>query len=255
MPMMRFEILILDTPAGEADAYLVQPDGEPAPGILLLMDAFGLRPRIEEIAREIASHGYVVLAPNLFYRAGHAPVLPMPDLTDGEERARLFERLRPLMAQLTPRAITEDGGAYLDRLAETAPGPAAVVGYCMGARVALRIAAAHPDRVKALAGFHAGRLVTDDTDSPHRSVGELQAEVYFGHADQDPSMSAEQIAELDQAMDQAGVTHQTEVYAGADHGYTMADTPAWNEAAYNRHLENLRVLLARTLPRPGEANG
>ena len=66
-----------------------------------------------------------------------------------------------------------------------ADGPVGVTGYCMGTRIGLRIAAAHPARVAALAGFHGGGLVTDDAASPHRSAGALEAEVYFGHADED----------------------------------------------------------------------
>jgi carboxymethylenebutenolidase len=116
-------------------------------------------------------------------------------------------------------------------------------------RLAIRIAAAHPDRVAALAGFHGGGLVTDDDDSPHRSVDSLRAELYFGHADGDRSNSPEQIAALDEALDAAGVAHRTELYEGAAHGYTMADTPAYNEAAAERHFDALFDLLERTLPR------
>ena len=128
-----------------------------------------------------------------------------------------------------------------------APGPVAITGYCMGARVGWRIAATHPDRVAALAGFHGGGLVTDAPDSPHLSAGEIQSELYFGHADQDPSMSAEQIATLDHALDEAGVRHRTEVYEGAMHGYTMSDTPAYDEAAAERHFRELFALLERAL--------
>ena len=82
----------------------------------------------------------------------------------------------------------------------------------MGARVGWRIAAAHPERVAALAGFHAGGLVTDDADSPHRLGRRLTAELYFGFADQDPSMTAEQIATLERALDEAGARYRSEVY-------------------------------------------
>ena len=118
---------------------------------------------------------------------------------------------------------------------------------CMGARMGLRIAAAHPERVAALAGFHAGGLVTDDPASPHRAVGDLRAEVYMGHADNDRSNSREQIAAIDAALAAAGVPSRTEVYAGAAHGYTMADTPAYDEQACERHYAALFDLLGRTV--------
>jgi carboxymethylenebutenolidase len=247
---MRSSTLDIRAPGGVADAYLTRPDqGERHPGVLLVMDAFGLRPRIEEMADRIAARGYAVLAPNVFYRAGRAPVLPFPDMTQEGARAEFFKGARPLMDQLTPERTAADGGAYLDELAKVAEEPFAITGYCMGARLGWRIAAAQSERVAALAGFHGGGLVTDDPESPHRSAGALRAEVYFGHADQDPSNTAEQIATLDAALDAAGVGHRSEVYRGASHGYTMADSPVYDEQACDRHYAALFDLLDRTLAR------
>jgi carboxymethylenebutenolidase len=245
MPSSSIDI---ETPDGTADAYLSRPgDGEGLPGVLLIMDAYGLRPRIEDVADRIAERGYAVLAPNVFYRAGRAPVLPFPDMTSEEARAAFFKDVRPLMAELSPERLAADGAAYLDELAKVADEPVAITGYCMGVRLGLRIAAAHPERVAALAGFHGGGLVTDDPQSPHRSAHDLNAEVYLGHADQDPSNSAEQIAELDAALERAGIAHRSEVYPGARHGYTMSDTPVYDDQAAERHFAALFDLLDRTL--------
>lgn len=245
---MHSSTVDIRTPDGVADAYLTRPDeGDGHPGVLFLMDAYGLRPWIEEMADRIAERGYAVLAPNVFYRAGRAPVLPFPDLGDDGARTEYYGKLRPLMDELTPERTAADGAAYLDELGSFAQGPVAITGYCMGARLGWWIAAAHADRVAALAGFHGGGLVTDDPSSPHRSAGALRAEVYFGHADQDPSNSSEQIAAMDEALDEAGVEHRTEVYAGAKHGYTMADTPAYEEEACERHFAALFELLDRRL--------
>jgi carboxymethylenebutenolidase len=244
MPSSTVEIT---TPDGVANAYLARPDDGPHPGVLFLMDAYGLRPAIDEMVDRIAADGYLVLAPNVFYRAGRSPVPPMPDLSDPEERKRFFQSLRPLIDPLTPEAIASDGTAYLERLAAAgAPGAVGITGYCMGARLGWRVAVAHPDRVAALAGFHAGGLVTDAPDSPHRSAADLNAELYFGFADQDPSMSAEHIAALELTLRDAGARYRSEVYAGAQHGYTMADTPAYDEAARERHFRELRALLERS---------
>jgi carboxymethylenebutenolidase len=245
---MQSSTIDVKTTDGAADAYLTRPDDDrPHPAVLFVMDAIGLRPRIEEMADRIAERGYVVLAPNFFYRSGRAPVLPPPDLADPDNRAGFMQALRPMIEQLTLENIRRDGGTYLDVLAEHAPGPVAITGYCMGARVGWRIAAAYPDRVAALGGFHGGGLATDAPDSPHRSAPELRAELYFGHADQDPGMTAEQIEVLERALDDAHVRHRTEVYAGARHGYTMSDTAAYNEAACERHFAELFALLGRAL--------
>src|SRR5947209_14465177 len=139
----------------------------------------------------------------------------MPDLDDADERARFWQSLRPLISELTPDAVKRDGGAYLDYLAGVVPGKAAITGYCMGARAGWRIAAAYPDRVAAVASFHAGGLVTDAPDSPHLSADQLTAELYFGHADEDQSMTPDQIEALERVLDEVGARYRSELYAGA----------------------------------------
>ncbi len=248
---MHGEMIDVTTQDGVADAYLARPDDQPRSAVLFVMDAYGLRPQIERMADRIASQGFVVLAPNVFYRAGRAPVVPLDGLGDPDRRGPLLEQVMPLVRGLTPEQIVSDGGAFLDRLEQRAPGPVAVSGYCMGGRIGWRIAAAYPERVAAMGGFHVGGLVTDDDDSPHRSAGRLAAEVYLGFADNDRSMTAEQIAELERALDAAGVRYRSEVYPGAAHGYTMADTPAYNEAAAERHYAELFALLERTVAQAG----
>lgn len=238
----------VETPDGVADCYLTQPDdGGPHPGVLFVIDAIGLRDQIKQMADRIAAQGYVVLAPNVFYRAGRAPIWPDVNLADPDARNEFMSTLRPLMAALTPEVAAADGGAYLAKLAELTEGSVGITGYCMGGRLGWQIAAAHPDRVAALGGFHTGGMVTDSDDSPHLRAPEVRATVYWGFADNDGSMTPENIATLNAAMDDAGISYTTEVYAGAAHGYTMADQGAYNEEAAERHFSALFDLLARSL--------
>ncbi len=234
----------IEAPDGIADAYLARPDDERRPGVLLIMDAFGLRPAVEKIADRIAADGYVVLAPNVFYRGGRSPVLSAEEIAD---RERAFAKVRPLMEQLTPELIAADGAAYLDALAAVAaPERAVVTGYCMGGRLGWWIAAAHPDRVAGLGAFHTGGLVTDGDDSPHLAAARLEGvELYLGPADEDRNMTPEQIATVERALDDAGVAYRSELYEGALHGYTMEDMPVFDEAALERHFRALNGLLER----------
>jgi carboxymethylenebutenolidase len=117
----------------------------------------------------------------------------------------------------------------------------------MGARLALLTAGRHPERVAAAAGFHGGRLVTDAPDSPHLVAPEVTAELYFGHADNDGGNTPEQQAELARALTDAGVRHRSELYPGAQHGYTMADTDKYDEQAAERHWAALLDLFDRNL--------
>ena len=215
------------------------------------MDAFGLRPRIQEMAEEIASWGYVVMAPNVFYRDGSvAEVAPQGDLTTPAGREAFFTVAGPRIGHLTSELAVRDNDAYLATLRslpEVTPGPVGVVGFCMGTRLAMRAAGHHPDDVAACAGFHGGGLITEAPDSPHLELATARAEFLFGNADNDGSMTVEDTANLGEALAAAGLTATNEIYEGAPHGYTMADTSSWNEAAFIRAFANLRDLYARTL--------
>jgi len=248
MPEMG-ETIDVKTAEGVADSYLARPDdGRRHPGVLLIVDAFGLRPQIEAMANRIAATGYVVLAPNVFYRVGHAPVVSLDGLGDPERRGEVFGRVMPLIRELTTERIVADAAAYLGKLQDEADGgEVAVVGYCMGGRLGWRIAAAYPDRVAALGCFHTGGLVTDGEDSPHLSAAAIDAELYLGFADHDKSATPAQIATVEGALRATGKEFRAEVYAGAKHGYTMADTPAYDEAAAERHYDELSALLSRTV--------
>lgn len=234
----------VQTGDGVAEAYLALPDGDgPHPAVLLYMDAFGLRPQIQRMADRLASEGYVVLAPNVFYRDHEA------DLGTSD-----FGVLREYMKALTPDAVERDARAYLDFLAareDVADRPVGVTGYCMGGRLTLLTAGRLPERVAAAASFHGGNLATDAPESPHRVAGDIRAEVYVAHADQDRSMPPEQMERLEEAL--AGVTHRAELYEGARHGFTMADLEVYDEQADERHWRELLGLLGRTIgaARPG----
>ncbi|MEU3102632.1 dienelactone hydrolase family protein [Streptomyces griseoflavus] len=238
------------TEDGTADAYLTRPaDGAPRPAVLFYMDAFGLRPALRAMADRLAAAGYTVLVPNVLYRRGPAPVAELPAFIDDAARGRLLRRLMPVMRQLTPERAERDAGSYLRWLAgcpAAADGPVAVTGYCMGAALSLRTAAAHPERVAAAAGFHGGPLASDAPDSPHLLAGRITAELFFGHADRDPSLPPEQIERLERALTDAGVRHRCEVYPGAGHGFTQSDTAAYDEEADERHWAALLGLLERT---------
>lgn len=240
------------TADGVADAYLAYPDdGAPHPGVLVIQDGFGLRPGLRSLADRIAAHGYTVLLPNAYYRHGRAPVIELPDSIDPAQRPEIFQQVFPMIRELTPEVLRSDAAAYLEWLSvapQVTEGKVGVTGYCMGARLAVLIAAAFPHRVAAVAGFHGGPLVTDAPDSPHLSVGNITGELYFAHAGEDDHMTPEHIARFDAALATAGVRFRTEVYEGAQHGFTQADTSAHDPAAADRHYRELLALFDRTMP-------
>ncbi|MFC5149511.1 dienelactone hydrolase family protein [Streptomyces aureoversilis] len=245
---MPTKALQIPTPDGQADAFAAFPDhGEQHPGVLLYPDAFGVRPVLEEMARELAGHGYYVLVPNFFYRHGPAPVTELPGYIGEEVRPAVVARLMPLIEAHTDERILRDADAYLRFLTaqpEVGAGPVAVTGYCIGGLLAMRTAAAHPGQVAAVAGFH-GPVGAGGPDGLHRLLSAITAQVHLGHAEGD--MTPEALGELNQALDAAGVTYTSEIYPGTVHGFTMSDTGAFNPAALQLHWDRLLTLLDRTL--------
>jgi carboxymethylenebutenolidase len=237
--------LELKTPDGSVEAYLTGS----GPGVLFYIDAIGLRPQTEQMADRIASWGYTVLAPNVLYRSGTAAeTSPDGDLTAPGTREAFFEKVGPRIAELTPDRAESDIPVYLAALREHADGDrVGTVGYCMGARLAVRTA--NLDRgVVACAGFHGGGLaVQDDARSPHAGLSDARAEFVFGHADQDRSMDTEAVARLGDALAAAGLTAKNDVYPGAPHGYSMNDTSMYEATGAERSFDELHALLDRTL--------
>jgi carboxymethylenebutenolidase len=238
----------IKTPEGTMDAKLFHPDGQgPWPAVILLVDAFGVRPVFEAMARRLAAEGYVVLLPNVFYREGHASRL---ELNGSFEDEAFRKRIYALIGGLTPERLKIDAAAELDFLARhpLVKGPkVGVAGYCMSGGIAVRMAADFPERIGAAASSHGGRLATDAPDSPHRLVGEVKGELYFGHADNDGSMPAEAIEKLEVALKEAGVKHQSELYAGARHGYAVEGMTAYHKETSEKHWSRLLDLFGRTL--------
>ncbi len=251
MTAVRGTTIDVPTQDGTADAYLSHPDDDGAhPGVLFYMDAFGPRPHLRGMADRLAGAGYTVLLPNVFYRVGRAPIVELPEFIDMSARPSVLEQIAPAMWEHTPERVTRDADSYLRYLSDlpqTNEGPVGITGYCMGALLALRTAGTYPDRVAAAAGFHGAQLATEAEDSPHLLAPHITAELYFGHADEDPALPPEQIERLDSALSAAGVAHRTEVYPGAHHGYTQADTSAHSAEAAERHWRALFDLFGRTL--------
>ncbi|GAA4054466.1 dienelactone hydrolase family protein [Actinomadura miaoliensis] len=241
---MPTKALQIPTADGQADAFAAFPDrGDRHPGVLMYADGFGIRPVLREMACELAGHGYYVLVPNFFYRHGPAPVLDLPEHIGEEHRSTVFAQLMPMIEEHTAERALSDADAYLRFLTtqpEVAAGRVAVTGYCIGGLLAMRTAAAHPGQVAAVAAFHAPA----GADGPD-SLSKITAQVHLGHAETD--ITPEALGELNQVLDDAGVSYTSEIYPGTVHGFTMSDTDAFDPAGLQRHWDRLLPLLGRTL--------
>jgi len=238
----------ITTPDGVADAVLYQPEGAgPWPGVIHLTDIAGIRASHRQMAQRLASLGYVVLLPNIFYRTARPPVFNTP-FKLGDEAS--MKRVRELAGPLTPEAMQRDAAAYVDFLAvheSVRPKKIGVVGYCLTGRMAVHAAAMRPELVVAAASFHGASLCTDDPASPHLMLPKVKAHLYFGHATNDRGMNAEAIEKFNHALRAWGGRYESEVYEGATHGWTVPDGPVYNQPQAERAFGKLKELFAETL--------
>jgi len=238
----------IGSPDGVIDGVVCAPDGaDRRPAVLFLTDIGGLRPSQIDRGKRLAAEGYIVCLPNVCYRTRRPPLFDFPrDMRDERTKQRFVE----LTAPLTPEAVARDAEVYVDWLSarrDVAPQAMAVVGHCFSGAIALRIAAARPDRIAAALSFHGGGLATEAATSPHLLLPKVRARLYFGHAVKDSSMPVEAVARLDRALEAWGGRYESETYEGAFHGWTSSDGPVFNAAQAERAFETLSRVLAETL--------
>ncbi len=240
----------VNTADGAAEAFLFTPasGSGPWPGAVYLTDIMGIRGAYHQMAQRLAGQGYVVLLPNIFHRGTRLPVLDfVPQM--GDERT--MKKMGELRASLPNDKMGPDGAAYADFLLAqpNVKGPkVGVVGYCFTGTMAVRTAAAAPEKIAAAASFHGGGLYTDQPDSPHLLLPKIKARLYFGHAVQDRSMPAETIAKFEAVLKAWDGRSESETYEGALHGWCVPGRPeVYNEAQAERAFGKMVELFDATL--------
>ena len=240
--------ITIKTRDGNCPTQVYRPaSGGPWPAVLVYMDGLGIRPAMLELGERLATYGYYVLLPDLFYRSGpYEPMDPHTVFSDPEKRKVLMEKF---FAPATPANIMSDTRAFLDHLAAQSSvrsGGIGTTGYCMGGLMSLTAAGTYPDRIVATASYHGGRLATDAPDSPHLLASKIRSRVYIAGAIEDQSFPEEMKQRLGEALTRAGVDHKIETYP-AKHGWVFRDTPVYDAAAAERHWQTMIALFGATL--------
>ncbi len=240
-PMIEAQIDVT-TADGSMPTFVFHPEHEgPHPVVLYLMDAPSVRPALRDMASRLATAGYYVMLPYLYYRGG--PYREF-DLSDEDMHAR-----QELMGAVTPTSIVGDAAALLEAAAgdpAAADGPVGAVGFCMSGGLTLAVARAFPERVKAAASIHGAWLVRETDDSPHRGLDAVEAEAYFAWCVPDETAPPETIPVMRAALDAAGVRYAIDEITDAIHGFAPAG-PRYNRRASELHWERVHALLRRNV--------
>ena len=239
--------LQIETTDGRCPTQVYHPEGSgPWPGVIVYMDAVGIRPAMMEIAERIANEGYFVLLPDVFYRVDFDPSQGMKIFTDPEIRRDLMTRVMPSASHANVMRDTEALLAHLDARPEVRSDRIGTTGYCMGGRLSLYAAGHFGDRIAATASYHGGGLATDAPDSPHRLASRMKSRVYIAGAIKDANFDDAQKARLEQALTEAGVDHLIETY-NARHGWVPRDTAAHDPVQAEHHWRTLLALFGKSL--------
>jgi carboxymethylenebutenolidase len=246
-------IVEIKTPAGQMDAFVTCPEhGGPYPSVVILMDIWGLREELYDIARKVAVVGYHCTVPNFYYRQGRVRF----EFRDDLGRMKSFEHIpteaqadmRRQMRLVTDDMAMEDLRSVIEYVntQNVRPGPKATIGYCLGGRYALQAAALFPDEFKANASLHGTRLVSDAPLSPHKLAAKCRGEIYCGFAEHDdlapPSLRA---ALADAFAACPDVVYRQHLHPGAIHGYALPNRDIYDKQATNRDWENIFAMFGR----------
>jgi carboxymethylenebutenolidase len=237
----------LDVPTadGAMNTFVVHPDeGGPLPVVLFYMDAPGKREELHDMARRIASVGYFVVLPNLYYRKSR-------DYFLRERTDEGFAEMFTYMDALDRRSVERDTAAML-RFVDAEPMAdrqrVGAVGYCMGGPFVIWAAAAFAERLRCIASIYGARLVTDAPDSAHRMLDKVRCETYFACAETDKWAPPAIVEQLRSALDAAGTNYRLEWYPGAEHGFAFPlRAGIYHKPSAEQHWQRLFSLFARNL--------
>lgn len=214
---------------GTFGAYLAIPHTGKGPGIVLLQEIFGVNEHIRSVAEQYAADGYMVLAPDLFWRSDKRIELGYDEA--GWKRAVELMQATDVPKAQADIALTVAALKALPGL----EGKLAVIGYCFGGRLAYNTAA--DGLVDAAIAYYGGGIQNQLQRADEIKVPLL---MHFGAADSHISLEAVQtIAERFEDNDDVEV----HVYPGAEHGFNCSHRSSYNQrAAAEAHGNSLTFL-------------
>jgi len=196
------------------DAYLARPPAGSGPGLVLFQEIFGVNEHIRALAEQYALDGFVVLAPDVFWRQQRRVELGY----EGEQRQRGIE----LAGGLKGPEVGLDMVAAVTSLRarpEISNGKVGAIGYCMGGRLAFLAAATAG--VDAAVAYYGGGI-HDQLDK----AASIQCPVQFHYAERDDHIPPSAVDKVRTAMHGKGA--EVHLYPGAMHGFNC-----WARGSYH----------------------
>jgi carboxymethylenebutenolidase len=242
--MIERDDVEIATKDGTLTAFYAYPDGAgPFPAVILYMDAPGIREELRDFARRIAGEGYFCLLPDLYYRWGRIRL-------QGKRDPASVAEYRAARVQLNNAMVADDTEAmlaFIDGQDSVDSGGRACLGFCQSGRFITTVAGRFPDQFAACAAAYGTDIVTDQPDSPHQLVKNIEAEMYYGFAEHDDLVPPKVIETLEAELAEHKVASEVEVYPGVHHGFCFPLRDIYDKASAERYWGKLFALYERRL--------
>ncbi len=200
--------------ADAGEAYLCLPPAGRGPGLVLFQEIFGVNAHVRAVAEQYALSGFVVLAPDVFWR--QAPRVELG--YEGDDRQRGIA----LAGALKPEAVSADLVAWTRALrarAEVGGAKVGAIGYCMGGRFAYLAAALAG--VDAAVAYYGGGI-----HAQLALAAKIACPMQFHYAGHDDHIPPEAVQSVRDAF--AGKPAEVFIYPGSMHGFNC-----WARASYH----------------------
>jgi carboxymethylenebutenolidase len=234
------------TPDGRMETFIARPDGDgPFPVVVMYQNVGGISSILLDLARRVASNGYYCALPDLYYRLGKIVIDP-----DNRDPHVMAIRQAVLDSLSDARVMTDTAAllAAIDADPRARKRGKGSVGFCMGGRFVVQAAAAFPDVFVANGSLFGTRMITEAPDSPHKLLGKLRGEIYFGFAEHDYALPLPKAHEFIGLLKRdCTATWETEIHDGAHHGYSFPGRPVYQEKAAERSWEKIFAMFDRKL--------
>ncbi|HEY9719858.1 MAG TPA: dienelactone hydrolase family protein [Trichormus sp.] len=210
------------------------PEASKAPGIILIQEIFGVNSHIRQVADLYAAAGYVVLAPDVFWR-----VQPHVELGYTHDD---MQRGMELVQKSDNEQLVSDlvDAVHVLKTHPQCAGRVAAVGYCMGGYLSYRLAT--KDAVDAAVCYYGGRI-----DQALDEAKNLHCPIMMHFGEKDSHIPAESVAKIRDALKGKGHV-EIYVYQGADHGFNCDQRPSYDRQsamlAFGRSMIMLHSALA-----------
>ena len=228
----------LNTPDGKMETFEARPkEGGPYPGIVVLMEAFGLNDHIKKVTERIAQEGYVAVAPDLYHRESER-IVPYSDL----------QKAIGIMNRLQDPKVMQDVGAAIAHLksqGNVKAGSIGVTGFCMGGRFTYLSAAHHKD-VKAAVAFYGGGIPLGNP-SPLARTGEIGCPIYLFFGGKDPLIPADHVSQIKTELANKQKNFEIKLYPEATHGFFCDERPSYHAESAKDAWEKTRSFFAQHL--------